>query len=280
MSILKSRRGGVLGLAALALALTTAASHASYEGFGKDIPLSSAVGEIVPDGWKIEYADGVDESTAISWGADSDWKASLSSALSKKDLKAAYGSSTVLIESAPKVASRPYAASASVPSKRSSSTASVTKPRMPSKPNKPAMKTAAVGGSGGFTMVPYEEPAVHKPSGDGIGGKGSVDKDGWSAYAGDAVLEPGLQDGHYHAVVDYTLRTTLQEWADDAEWKLVWDSGYDYMIDASASFSGDFVEATTALADAMSAARPRITINFYKGNRVLVVSNDAADLVN
>lgn len=269
MSIFKSRRGGVLGLAALALAMTTSISHAAFEGFGKDIPLSSAVGEIVPDGWSVEYADGVDASTAVSWGAASDWKASLSGALSKKGLKAAYGSSTVLIEAAPKRASRPYAAATSVPSRQSSTKAA------PAKSSKPAMRTAAVGGSGGFTMVPYEEPALQKP-----GSSGSVDKDGWSEYTGDAVLEPGLYEGYYHVVSNYTLRTTLQEWSDDAEWTLVWDSGYDYMIDANASFSGDFVAATTALADAMSDARPRITINFYKGNRVLVVSNNAADLVN
>lgn len=270
MTNLKSRIGGVLGVAALAFLTTTAVSQAEYQGFGRDIPLSAAVGEIVPDGWSVEYGDGVSTSTAISFGAASDWKSSLSSALSKKGMKAAYGSTTVLIEKAPTRASRPYAASASVPAKSHRAEPAVAKPTPPA-----PTRVAATGGSGGFTMVPYEAPQEARASGSGKG----VDKDGWMPYDG-AITEPGYVEGVYYVVSGYYLRSTLQRWSDDTDWTLVWNSNYDYAIESNASFKGDFITATTALSEAMKNARPRITIEFYKVNKTIVVSNNAADAVN
>lgn len=76
------------------------------------------------------------------------------------------------------------------------------------------------------------------------------------------------------------LRTIMEDWAESAGWTLVWNSDYDYPMQAGAKFYGDFLEATGELVRSLKDARPALTVSFYKGNRVVVITNEAADEVN
>ncbi|MCB5309626.1 toxin co-regulated pilus biosynthesis Q family protein [Yersinia massiliensis] len=72
------------------------------------------------------------------------------------------------------------------------------------------------------------------------------------------------------------LRAQLDSWSTAAGWSLVWDSEYSYLIQANASFKGDYISAVkqlfTALGDDVN---PNLYPELYQGNFVLKVSNQA-----
>ncbi|MNL83344.1 Toxin co-regulated pilus biosynthesis protein Q [compost metagenome] len=76
------------------------------------------------------------------------------------------------------------------------------------------------------------------------------------------------------------LHGTLSTWAEATGWKVIWNSEHDYLIEANATFSGDFVKASSDLIKAMADARPQITVDYYQGNKVIVISNKLSDEVN
>ena len=69
-----------------------------------------------------------------------------------------------------------------------------------------------------------------------------------------------------------TLREVLQSWCDKEGWDLVWTTSREYPIQASAVFKGRFVDVASALVRNFGRATPVPYANFYKGNRVLVIS--------
>jgi len=275
----KFRLKELIGGVALAAALSAGVAHAeSFSGFGQDIPLESAAKQIVPEGWSVDFGDGVDRRAAVSWSSASDWKSALSSAVARKGYTAQFGSSSVVIAKGGRVAQAPDAPKAS-PRKEDKP----SRPEAPARRERPvkAEEPAAKVGGGGFTMSTYKErkpveEAKAEPEkaekADGkwrpYAGKATKDGDGGSAPAGFAVAEGD------------DLRAVLESWAAANGWKVVWESKYNYPIAAAAKFDGDFVQATSALVGAMSAARPLITVDFFTGNHVVVVSNKAADEAN
>jgi hypothetical protein len=277
---------GLKGLAATIAIVSSLgmaqSAFASFDGFGSDIPLESAAKQIAPEGTTVNYGDGVDRSTSVTFSKAADWKSSLSSAVAKKGLKADFSGDTVTISKAEKAA-RPYSSAPSkeMVQKRSHS----PKPRVAAQNPKPrvARETAQVNdvpaqGSGGFTIRPYRSARpvaeVTQPVSDKhLEGKEIVNgaKD-WQPV-GDA-------KGTYIVEEGYMLHQTISSWAEAAGWKIVWESEHDYVIEAHAAFSGDFVDASSQLFSAMKDARPSITVVYHKGNKVLVVSNHSADAVN
>lgn len=274
----KSVVGGLM----LASALTISGNAlAAFEGFGNDIPLSSAASQIVPGNYAVEYDNGVDSSVAISWNSASDWQTALRNAVSKKGLTATIGTNTVIISkgrSAPAVpearqpTSKPYSSS---PEK-----AQTSKPRPRPQPAKaaPAPVEAPMQGGGGFSIRPYkgkEAPAVANAPAPVAKGEESR-----LATKGDFKPYNAAPVAQYNVAAGQMLRGVLSDWSAKAGWRVIWESEYDYIIEADASFSGDFITATTALREAMAAARPAITLDFHSGNNVVVVSNKSADAVN
>lgn len=252
-------------------------ANAAFDGFGSDIPLESAAKQIVPEGFTVDYGAGVDRSTSVSWGSAKDWQGALSSAVAKKGLKAEIGSGTVVIVKADKPAAapaaRPYSSTPSrdmVQKKRSTERKETPRRAEPRDPQ--PRETAAVGG-GGFSIKPYREaPKASKP-GEGLKGKDFADekKGGWEKYEG---------KGHFIVEEGFMLHGTLNTWAEATGWKVVWNSQHDYLIEANATFNGDFVKASSDLITAMKDARPQITVDYYQGNKVIVISNKLSDEVN
>lgn len=66
-----------------AVILTLAAFHPArsaqdvVDGFGKNVPLSRAIHDIVPSGYVVTYGRGVDSKTLVSWRGGSDWQSVL-----------------------------------------------------------------------------------------------------------------------------------------------------------------------------------------------------------
>lgn len=278
---------GLKGLAGtLALVFSLSISHnafANFEGFGSDIPLESAARQIVPQGTAVNYADGVDRSAAVSWNAASDWKAALSSAVSKKGYKAEFADNSVTISKAEKP-SRPYS---SAPSREKVQKASSSRPRAVARDPKPRVAREVVEvqqepaqGGGGFVIRPYRKAVPATEAVQPVRPVQEKRLEGKDIVSGKDWKQVGDARGTYIVEEGYRLRQTINSWADAAGWKVVWESEHDYVIEAHAEFAGDFVEASSQLFSAMKDARPAITVVYHKGNKVVVVSNQSADAVN
>jgi len=290
----KFRIKELLGSVALATALSVGGvAAAPFSGFGRDIPLESAAKQIVPEGWNVDFAEGVDRQASVSWSSAPDWRSALTSAVSRRGYSAQFGSSSVVITKGGRVAQLPDAPKPVRKAKedKPAEAERASRKEQPPKVVAPREETPAAKpvGGGGFVMTPYKE---RKPEAEPARveqakaepAKAEPDKGGkWRPYAGGKATKdsaaPAAPAGFSVAEGD-DLRGVIEAWASAHGWKVVWDSEFNYPIAAAAKFDGDFVEATTSLVRAMGDARPSITVDFYKGNQVVVVANKAADEAN
>lgn len=215
---------------AAALLSATAVSAEPVSGFGRDVPMSAAMRQVVPDGWSVSYGVGVDSNQHVNWRGAEDWRQVVDGMATSRGLVVSYESEQRTVR--------------------------VTRsgdpvPRV-TDPNRSAR--------GGFVMVPYRNGAP-------------AAGEGWQSYGGQAQPAVG---GTWRADKDRPLRSVLAEWGDRAGWQIVWNSGFDYRLEAGASFGGDFIQASSDLLRSLQSARPAVTGTFFKGNRTLVISNDNA----
>jgi hypothetical protein len=73
------------------------------------------------------------------------------------------------------------------------------------------------------------------------------------------------------ATAGRSLRSVLQEWGEHSGWTIVWQSSFDYPIDASASYAGDFQTAAKALVIGFADAVPPPVAHVYRANQVLLI---------
>lgn len=82
---------------------------------------------------------------------------------------------------------------------------------------------------------------------------------------------PAAAQRRWAALSGSTFRDTLTGWATTEGWSVIWDLPVDYMIRASATFSGTFEEAVLSISDAIYDHHPEFLITVYRGNRVIHV---------
>lgn len=82
------------------------------------------------------------------------------------------------------------------------------------------------------------------------------------------------QSGVWSALAGSTLKTTLEGWTRVSGWTLIWDSPFDYEMDASATFQDDFMNSVGRLIDVVHQKNPDVNATIYKGNRVIYVTSD------
>lgn len=71
-----------------------------------------------------------------------------------------------------------------------------------------------------------------------------------------------------------SLFNVLQHWTDAAGWSLIWNVEYQFDLMATASFSGNFMDAMRMLMDSLGGVQPILYIRVYPENKVVVVSLD------
>jgi hypothetical protein len=254
------RRLSILAIAAAA-ALWSAPSEAQpVDGFGRDIPLSFAVKQIVPSGYDVSYGPGVDEHERVSWKGGREWTAVLKSMASDEGLEVSLDGMSVRIDLA----------------------AGAAQPMQASVQAQPGVQ------SGGFMIVPYKGGQQAAQPAQATAAPGAVQSQplGGSTQAkptqlsASAATMPSAPVGSWTIAKGETLRASLDGWTKKAGWTLVWNSQYEYPIQAGAAFGGDFVSATSDLFKSLLDVRPALTVKFYRGNKVLLVTNDSADEVN
>jgi Toxin co-regulated pilus biosynthesis protein Q len=70
---------------------------------------------------------------------------------------------------------------------------------------------------------------------------------------------------------DRTLRIALERWSQEAGWRLLWELGVDYRLEATSSIEGTFEEAISTVVTNMDRAEVPPKAIFYRGNQVLRV---------
>lgn len=218
--------------AAFAAVLLSAGSAAAepVRGFGRDVPMSAAMRQVVPDGWSVSYGVGVDANTRVTWRGAEDWRQVVDGMAGSRGLVVSY--------------------------ETEQRTVRVTRQ---GDPVARVSADPARSARGGFVMVPMRTAAQGE---------------GWQSYGGGA--QTGAATGAWRADKDRPLRSVLAEWAERAGWQVVWNSGFEYRLEAGASFGGDFIQASGDLLRSMQSVRPAVTGTFFRGNRTLVISNDNA----
>ncbi|HFS8112827.1 TPA: toxin co-regulated pilus biosynthesis Q family protein [Enterobacter asburiae] len=88
-----------------------------------------------------------------------------------------------------------------------------------------------------------------------------------------ASTKPYVTGHQWIATKGTPLHTVLQDWSDKAGWSLVWNSEYNYTLQANATFRGDYISAIKQLFDALGDMNPPIYPELYQGNFVLQIGN-------
>lgn len=76
----------------------------------------------------------------------------------------------------------------------------------------------------------------------------------------------------WSAVGAQTVRTTLNKWAQEAGWTMVWRSERDWTIPAGFTRDGQFEAAVTWMFKQLAAEGVLCKVRFYEANRTVVVS--------
>ena len=77
----------------------------------------------------------------------------------------------------------------------------------------------------------------------------------------------------FQVVIGNTLTNTINEWAKQENWLVSWNSNYDYLINANATFNGDIIQASKSLLNSMGQTEPRFFIKFYRGNKLMIITD-------
>ncbi|MGY3582229.1 hypothetical protein ACVIGB_000846 [Bradyrhizobium sp. USDA 4341] len=218
--------GVLAAVAAIVVSFHSAAMAEPVRGFGRDVPMSAAMRQVVPDGWAVSYGAGVDSAQVVSWRGAEDWRAVVDDMCNRRGLTVSYDQEARSVR--------------------------VTR----SDDQRVQMSTAS--SKGGFVMVPYRA--------------GPAQGNGWQNYQGGAAPA----GGSWVAKKDQTLRGVLADWGQRAGWTVVYQSGFEYRLEAGAAFGGDFMQASGDLVRSMQSAKPALTATFHKGNQTLVIANDNA----
>lgn len=71
---------------------------------------------------------------------------------------------------------------------------------------------------------------------------------------------------------DNFVSSALARWAKDAGWQLVWDTEVDLVVDADASYEGEFEQSIESLFNELSITKVPLKATLYHGNKVVRVS--------
>jgi len=254
----------------LGLSLVGGPSAQPVDSFGRGVPLGTAIQRIVPEGASVRVEPSSLEERRISWVAGPDWRQVLRRAVQTAGLRYREEAGSVIIDAPPPPA-------ATQPS------------RAPGSPAPPPVPEAP--GAGG---LPGDQPLRRDPGfvlssspqgGEARGGAAREEARDGPREAGAASSRPAparptaaparqIADapGVWRVRRGQTLDQVLAEWAERAGWTLVVNTPIIYEMQAGAELRGDFIDAAASLINSIQ-ARPLPRAVFYRGNRVLVVSN-------
>lgn len=85
------------------------------------------------------------------------------------------------------------------------------------------------------------------------------------------ILPPVHQQPKVWILKQGSLMNQLDEWAKGENWQLIWKSDYDLELNASATFTGSFIDAVTKVFGSLQKKNNGLRANLYKQNKVIEV---------
>ena len=255
-----------------------ASSYADAVGFGRDLPLALAVGQIVPPDYAFNFSPSVNPGDTVSWEGGKPWDRVLNETLAgigasaridaaKKEIAIVSGGAQAASFTPPPaqpVAPAPMAAMPAV----YTPVAPAPRPPSPSLAGTPLYTEAPVAAPApapvpafipAVAPVPAAQAAPSMPL-IGISGTSVLDtkaKRLWEAERGN------------------TLRGILTDWSMQAGVELFWSSDFDFPVESAVRINGTFEEAVQTVLRGLRDAQPRpigrLHPNLPDGPSVLVI---------
>ena len=241
-----------------------APSRNGYEmavGFGKDLPLVTALRQIVPSEYAYVLSESVPMGQTVSWDGGRPWNVVLNDMLRPLNMQANIEVKRVSIEPMVKPATR----TAMAPKSQAPSVMNDASPvpPMPMTQTQPIPVMAPT--------VPAPAPVVNMS----VSAPHSADQFAAPVAPTPSRIVPKVTRGTWSANRGDSLRSVLQEWSGQAGAELFWSSDFDYPLAGAVNISGTFEEATENLLKGFEQARPkpiaRLHPNLPHGPAVLVV---------
>lgn len=244
------------------------------DSFGRGVPLGVAIQRIVPEGASVRVEPSTLEDRRISWTAGPDWRQVLRRAVQTAGLRYREEEGVVIIDAPP-------APSPAQPANRPAGPEAPGARGLPGDrplqqaPGFVLSSTQTGGGGSPPRMVREDLP----PSGSGEGQRQEGPAPRSDAPAARQVQSRPQapprsvpEQGVWRARRGQTLDQVLAEWSERAGWTLVFNTPIVYEMQAGIELRGEFIDAAASLINSIQ-ARPLPRAVFYRGNRVLVVSN-------
>lgn len=283
------------------------ASEETVSGFGADLPLSVALKQVVPASYKTVLAKGVKGDAHVSWSGDKPWRDVLTQMLSSQGLSYAVDGNTVTVNAGP--ASKKTAAAAKadlIPDDMISANEKKAAPatdtvmgidwaphaKTQSAPEtvtirreKPSSLIDKMTSSKTKTPASAEDSSAHmlaektiepvsdaQPLRDITATRETAPH--LSAQA-DQQAAPAVVEPSWRATKGETLHTILDDWSKAAHVDLYWSTDYDYRLNDTVAYGGNYGDAVGKLLDRFNGVRPQPYGRLHRnaeGNMVLVVN--------
>lgn len=312
---LQAPAGGAINLLPNGPAAAAASRPGMVEGFANDVPLTVALRQILPRGVMYSVADNVDVGTQVSWTGGRSWQAALDEMLGSVGLQSVYSQNMVVVQKAATMAPATQTGAIKLrepldnnPVVIGSSAAEpapiVYDPNIENPPidlaNAPAHTLRApIADSAAPIVKPYEVTSLDPdmaapqqnpqvlPAQPAMGALQPLDSPATMAaqeslIASDAESaafnsNAATPNGPWHATAGQTLHEILSEWAQKANIELNWLSEYDYPVQASMTFDGNFEDAVRTLLGGFVNASPapigRLHHNQQLGQMALIIES-------
>lgn len=241
---------GIASLATRANAVPAPAgrNYTMAVGFGRDLPLVTALQQIIPSGYTYVMEETVPMSSSVSWEGGRPWNVVLADTLAPLGLRADIAGDKVVIRDA---------ASPSGTAARANAPAPRPIQGRPLTPLAPLARQTAQPVSMNITPT-AGQPVFAAPPPQPV-----------------SRTVPKVTRGTWTADKDTSLRNVLEIWTAQAGAELFWSSDYDFPLAGDVNISGTFEEAVETLLRGFSEATPkpiaRLHPNLPHGPAVLVV---------
>lgn len=245
--------------------------YALAVGFGSNLPLVTALEQVVPDDYTYVMTDSAPMSTPVSWEGGRPWNMVLDDMLSPLGMRADISGKTVSLVKA---------------SRNKPVTTMASNTPTPTQPINQPMAQAAVQTTGepqplsnfGQPLTPMAEQAAQprvQPVAMTV--EPQVTKPVFSAPRQQPISRtiPTTTRGTWTSEKGATLRSVLEVWSAQAGAELFWSSDYDFPLAGAVNISGSFEDAVETLLKGFEEATPkpiaRLHPNLPHGPAVLVV---------
>ena len=233
-------------------------------GFGNDLPLVTALEQIVPDGYTYVMDPDLTVGQKVSWQGGQAWPAVLESMVNPLGYQVNIEGRVVRItgntEKSPSRASVPEA------TRRPQQIASYTPPTsqpapiMTDAPQRSPIPLMNQKSEVYPSSRPYEaaassatSPIFHEAQAQPIK-MASVEAQEVSRQK---TVVPDVTQGQWTALSGASLKTVLQDWSNIEGVDLFWSSDYDYPLVGDVNITGTYEEAVQGLLEGFSEAKPR-----------------------